>query len=169
MCRWMSPESLRLYRRLGTREMVQWADQAEAADPDTMQLGSLPLIDAAEGFSALVQHSELLDTDESEKGAAEAQAPGAPGDSSLATATCESSPAPDLSPLSTTNAVGRRVLVPRALWPSDACDEHRGEGWTATIRACSRGVARVAFLHARDEHGSRYSDVHLQLTSLRPA
>ena len=65
-------------------------------------------------------------------------------------------------------AVGRRVLVPVACWPDYACDEHGGEGWEAVITRCSRGVATVRFVHARDPDGHAYPVERLSVSQLTP-
>ena len=65
-------------------------------------------------------------------------------------------------------SAGRRVLVPAALWPDYACDEHGGEGWEAEVQRCVRGRATVRFVHARDAQGNRYPDEHLDISQLTP-
>ena len=65
-------------------------------------------------------------------------------------------------------AVGRRVLVPVACWPDYACDEHGGEGWEAVITRCSRGVATVRFVHARDPDGRAYPVERIAVSQLTP-
>ena len=45
--------------------------------------------------------------------------------------TAGSSPAADNRPLTDGNAAGRGVLVPRAMWPRETCEENNSRGWTA--------------------------------------
>ena len=65
--------------------------------------------------------------------------------------------------LTAANALGRRVLVPRHLWPDYACREHGGQGWEAEVARVDRGWALVNFLFAKDLHGRRYPPAWLQL------
>ena len=75
----------------------------------------------------------------------------------------------DLSPLTATNCLGRRVLVPRRVWPTHyACDEHGGRGWTARIVEYKRGAVTLHFLHATTPRGAPYEDVQLQLDTVAP-
>ena len=67
------------------------------------------------------------------------------------------------------NAVGRRVRVPAACWPSYPCTEHGGQGWTAHIIALHRAnAATVRFTEAADDRGLPFSDVQLDLMILIP-
>ena len=79
-------------------------------------------------------------------------------------------PAPDLRPLEPKTAKGRRVLIPRTMWPDYACTEQGGTGWAARIKSCSArdGIARVHFESAIDEEGRPYPDEHLMLSDLQP-
>ena len=81
-------------------------------------------------------------------------------------------PVADLRPLTASNCVGRRVLVPAALWPSLRCSENAGAGWSAMVtrwdaRSTPPGAV-VAFTDAVDERGLSYEDVTLQLGALKP-
>ena len=58
LCRWLSPDSLRLYRRLGTQESVRWVDAAEQARVDTLQQTNVPAVDSCEAFGALLHDNE---------------------------------------------------------------------------------------------------------------
>lgn len=79
-------------------------------------------------------------------------------------------PAPDLRPLELKNAKGRRVLIPRTIWPDYPCTEQGGLGWAARVTSCSAqdGIARVHFESAVDEEGRPYPDEHLRLADLQP-
>ena len=74
--------------------------------------------------------------------------------------------------LTLANALGRDVLVPRAMWPDYPCEECGGEGWLAQVvrvRVCTRGVAAlVEFRHVCDEHGRRFANEWLELCLLEP-
>ena len=77
-------------------------------------------------------------------------------------------PPSDTSPLTTANAQGRWVLVPRAAWPEYPCTERNGAGWEAVIGKVVRGVARVHFLYNMTPRGIPYADVDLALSALSP-
>ena len=187
MCRWMSPDSLRLYRRLGTAEMTQLVDAAEEAVIDTLQSGSVPLVDQSEGFAALqdsfgaegplaARQSELLDAMERLPGTSPSSATSRGGVRGLAIPATDSDddePPPtaaeaDTRPLTRANAEGRRVLVPRELWPEYPCDEHGGAGWEGTVLACKSWGSRVSFTYATSSSGLPFADSMLQLDALRP-
>ena len=73
----------------------------------------------------------------------------------------------DVSPLAVATCVGRRVLIPRACWPSYACTEYNGRGWAARIIKYSGGVVRLRFLSAATARGIPFQDVTLQLARWR--
>ncbi len=76
---------------------------------------------------------------------------------------------PDSSPLTTANAIGRRVRVPAACWPTYQCTEHGGLGWTALVTTLQRpNAAIVRFVEAADDRGLPFADVKLDLTVLVP-
>ena len=77
-------------------------------------------------------------------------------------------PASTALPLTGPSDVGRRVLVPRSLWPSYACTEHAGAGWEAVVRSASGSTAVVRFSFARTARGVPYADERLPLSSLQP-
>jgi hypothetical protein len=66
------------------------------------------------------------------------------------------------------NAAGRKVLVPRAVWPDYTCDENGGTGWTALIIHAGADAATVAFVSATTPRGLPYANEDLQLSALRP-
>lgn len=78
------------------------------------------------------------------------------------------SPPPDLRPLfGGRRDVGRRVLIPRSLWPEWECDERDGDGWVAEVKQCLRGRATVRCVHAADDDGRAY-EADLDCKVLRP-
>jgi hypothetical protein len=161
ICRWTNPESLRAYARHGQSLHINCVDQAEHAIIDTIQSANVPKVCNSEGNAALhltfapsisARAQAVLD-------AAEAHTHQSPtGDT----------PPPDLTPLTTHQCLGRRVLVPRRAWPTFPCEENGGRGWTATIKACTRGVATVAFTDAATPRGIPYEDAQLRLDFLLP-
>ena len=169
ICRWLNPKSLRAYAWLGTSKFITWVDAAERAVVDSVQTANIPKCNLCEGFAGL--HLEFGRTlgdraqaileaeDEAEADPSPAAAPPPP-------------PPPDLRPLTASNCVGRRVLVPAALWPSFQCSENEGAGWSAMVtrwdaRSSPPGAV-VAFTDAVDARGLSYEDVTLQLGALRP-
>ena len=64
------------------------------------------------------------------------------------------------------SAVGEAVLVPRSLWPAEACAENDGNGWTARVRSRTTRTAVVEFTHARTPDGRPYIPVRLPLELL---
>lgn len=182
LCRWLSPESLRLYRRLGNREMVQWVDAAQKARVDTLQQTNVPAVDSCEAFGALLHDTER-DVVLRERALRNALAPPVgqqhtsprrapsrptePEDDEEDSGRVQLPPS-DTSPLSPSNAEGRWVLVPRAAWPEYPCDERAGAGWEAIVGRVVRGVARVHFLYAATPRGVPYADVDLRLDVLTP-
>jgi hypothetical protein len=81
----------------------------------------------------------------------------------------ETPPPSDSSPLTSANAMGRRVRVPAVCWPTYPCLEHNGHGWTACIIALNRGdAATVRFSEAADARGLPFADVQLNLAILIP-
>ena len=74
----------------------------------------------------------------------------------------------DTSPLTPANALHRRVLVRRSLWPRYACTERGGEGWEAAVVSATSTTAVVSFLHATDRWGRPYPDERLPLSCLVP-
>ena len=169
ICRWANPASLKIYALHGTSLHINWVDQAEKAVIDAVRGSSVPKVCNSEGNIALLHHFDgnvptrarhVLDNADKEAGDT-AAAPAAP---------------PDSSPLTIANAVGRRVRVPTACWPTYTCIEHEGQGWTAHVlalhRACGKAAtarsATVRFAEATDDRGLPFHDVQLDLSVLIP-
>ena len=161
ICRWTNPESLRAYARHGHALHIDCVDRAEHAIVNAVQSGSVPKVCNSEGCASLhmafggnlskraravLDAADDDDDDDDDDGDAAA----------------------DLSPLTPTNCLGRRVLVPRATWPNYACEEHGGRGWTARVVEYTRGAVTLHFLHATTPRGAPYEDVQLQLDSVAP-
>ena len=77
-------------------------------------------------------------------------------------------PGADLSPLTAANAVGRRVLVLRSIWPDYECNENGGKGWSALVVRAGKAWCDVEFLDARDADGHLYKNELLSFDVLRP-
>jgi len=162
ICRWANPESLKIYALHGTSLHINWVDKAEKAVVDAVRASTVPKVCNSEGNIALLHHFDgnvpararhVLDNADRDAGDTTALPP-AP---------------PDTTPIKTSNAVGRRVRVPAACWPSYPCTEHGGQGWTAHIIALHRAnAATVRFTEAADDRGIPFSDVQLDLMILIP-
>ena len=175
-CRWLSPESLRLYRRLGTSEVIAWVDSAERANVDTIQQGNVVTVDNSAAFGALFQtvQSGAPSTKPKQLQCALDQATmliapqsGSPPAGSSHSESSDDDE-PDDTPLTPSNCAGRRVMVPASLWPSYPCREHGGTGWAARVVRSTRHGALIRFLYARTSTGRPYDAVELQLGSLTP-
>jgi hypothetical protein len=162
ICRWANPESLKIYALHGTSLHINWVDKAEKAVVDAVRASTVPKVCNSEGNIALLhafggnipaRARHVLDNADRDAGDTAAPPP-AP---------------PDSSPLTATNAVGRRVRVPAACWPTYPCTEHGGLGWTALITTLQRpNAAIVRFVEAADDRGLPFADVKLDLTVLVP-
>ena len=169
ICRWMCPESLHIYRRMGTAEHAGWSKKAASADVNLIQQANVPIVAADHGYAKLLQ--ELKSTSQSRAATADfaAAAAGQPADRAAPAARPVPPPAPaDLRPLAHSNAVGRRVLIPRHVWPRYACTEHGGRGWEATDVSATGVTVVVEFAHATDATGRSYQNERLPYHSVEP-
>ena len=158
LCRWVSPDSLRLYRRLPPSDFALWGRKARAATVDGTQMPNVPIVEGSEGFAALQQEVSRDTTEEVR------QAIQAAHDNPVGGRRAERTPAP----LTPQNAVGRRALAPHAMWPDYTCAEHQGKGWEVIILKLQDSVATIAFLYATTARGLPYEDVQVQLDALAP-
>ena len=162
ICRWMNPESLRAYARHGQSLHISSVDKAEKAIIDTVQSANVPKTCNSEGAAAL--NATFGGTI-----SARARAVLDAADDDEATTGVPDANTADTSPLPATGQCqGRRVLVPRAVWPAYACVENNGTGWSATIIRFNKGAATVRFTHHVSPRGLPYPDVELQLRVLKP-
>ena len=161
ICRWTNPDSLRAYARHGQSLHINWVDQAEKAIIDTVQSANVPRVCSTEGNSALhIAYGGAI--------SARAQAVLDAADDAEVAVGCAADDVPDSSPLDAAACVGRRVLIPQAIWPDYACAEHDGRGWAALIIKHSRGAVHLRFQHATTDRGVPYQDVILQLSAVQP-
>lgn len=160
ICRWMNPESLRAYARHGQSLHINCVDQAEKAVIDAIQSSNVPKTCNTEGAAAI---NLAFGGDISARARAVLDA----ADDVEATADVAPTPTPDLSPLAG-NALGRRVLVPQSIYPTEQCDENDGRGWTARVVNYRGGVATTRFVHAATPRGIPYEDVLLRVDVLEP-
>ena len=161
LCRWVSPDSLRLYRRLPPADFAYWGRQANNAVVDGIQMANVPIVDGSEGFAALQQDVERDAPQAVRSLLAQAQ-----GEEPCSTHNASRNVVP--LPLQPDNAVGRRALVPRSMWPDYTCNEHSGKGWEVLITKVNQQAATVAFIHAVTARGLPYADERVQLHALTP-
>lgn len=177
MCRWMNEKSLHVYRRIGSTEQERHFRHATAANVDAIQAANVVTVVGDQGYASFL--ADLNNT----RGGAEARRAfdaardrdhvATPRASSMhvaarSNAPLANQPMPNLQPLTQHNAVGRRVLVARSLWPKDACDEHNGMGWEASVLRTSAITAVVRFSFARTRDGRPYQDERVPLAELTP-
>ena len=195
ICRWLNPESLRAYARLGMSSFISWVNQAEKSVVDAVQSGNIARY-AAHIFTAMDGADNVCDEEAKRHHDAAPKASLCEGFAGLniefgrrigpqAQAMLEQQdeaeildeededepePMPDLSELAAESCVGRRVLVSRDIWPDYECDENKGRGWTAKIVHYSRQTegATVAFVNATNRAGLPYPDEVLRLDVLQP-
>ena len=159
MClRWSSIESVRTYSRINRYEYARYTELGSSTCAlKASNKEPLPPTDPADVATEIDDTIDAMTT---------------PVRARTTPATASTPPpakAPaDLSPITPTNAVGRRVLIPAETWPDETCLEHDGAGWEATVERCSTRGATVSFSNARTARGRRYGDVQLKLSALQP-
>ena len=179
ICRWMCPESLLAYRRMGANTNGAWIEKASLATVDSIQSVNAPRVDhdasAAELFAymnnnANPRQSPLMREWTEEVNPPELQtARATPRRQSPVGATpAPAAAAPDLRPINATNAVGRRVLVPAEIYPTYRCYEQQGRGWECIVMTASSLTAKVRHTYARTSDGRPYADERLPLALLQP-
>ena len=173
ICRWMCPESLHVYRRLGTLQNADWVERAASARVDTIQSGNAPRVSNDESWGELFREtnsrargSPLMQDWASAK--ADAAAPKRPL-AAAARPTVAHAPAPAaVPPLTAASTVGCRALVPAAVYPQYACSERGGAGWECLVISATGVSAVVRFLYDRTADGRPYADERLPLSALQP-
>ena len=181
ICRWMCPESLHVYRRMGTAEHAQWIARAAAADVDVLQSGHAPRISGDDAYASVFrmangrnrdQRAMMADWAEASAGQAEdgrgAAMTGGPRVATRAHAAAAAAPA--IAPLTKDNAVGRRVLIPAEVHPTYACTEQNGAGWEALVMSATSVTAVVRLIGPQRlaADGRRYEDERLPIETLVP-
>ena len=164
ICRWMCPESLHTYRRMGTREHERLITAASQCNVNTVQSTSVPKISNDLGFAAILD--EMVDNGHtSAQHERRFDAARRPSPRNAATAPADQTVS--LLPVNPDSlAIGDLVVVASDTWPSYACNEHNGAGWSATIRRLSRSAATVSFTNARTRDGRPYQDARVPIPSL---
>ena len=194
ICRWMCPESLHVYRRMGVAEHETLIRRASGCHVDCTQAVNVPVVVGDQHMAALVAEfnqpkamSEQRAYEQAMQAALEPFSTGAPtrGDAQeprthqlVMAPTVRAAPAPRvpppepqpeppvaLAPLEGVPTPGAELALPRTMWPSYQCDELGGQGWKVLVLAASPATATVRFVHARHQ-GRPYEDVQVQTSSL---
>ena len=190
ICRWMCPESLHVYRRMGTREHERLINEASAMNVDAIQSANVVRVVGDQGYAALFADLQLnqsthsrdfdrttntaLDARTRQLTPAEPTSPTAPPPLRQPSRAQPQQPTyvgppARLQQLPGTVRPGDAVVVPANLWPAESCKELGGAGWTATIRRLHKSTARVSFDVARTRDGRSYENELLPLDALRVA
>ena len=181
ICRWMCPESLHVYRRMGVAEHESLVRKASVCSVDCMQSVNAPAVvqDQALALLAAEFRQDRSDSDqEAYERAVQAaiepygpqQRARRPNQPTAAEPRHASGALPDeiasLSPLAGVPRAGETVIAPREMWPNERCDELGGQGWRATILRASPAAATIRFLQAKTARGQPYEDVCVQTSLL---
>ena len=177
ICRWMCPESLHIYRRVGTAEHTVNLQAASRASIDVLQSANVPRVTADDGFHWLMSElgearaGEPQRAFEAERG--NARPPAAlRTEAGRPTPTAPRAPAPTPAPaavLQPLRGVPRprdMVVVPHDVYPTYQCAELGGAGWAARVCSATGRTALVEYEHATGRDGQRFERVRLPLTSL---
>jgi hypothetical protein len=166
MCRWMCPESLHAYRRVGTSEHDGYLQRASKADVSAVQSANVVRVSADQGFAEIMATSEGR-RGRDEEAEYEAALRAAMREPAVAQPMVHASTA---APTPTANApnLGAHVLVPSAVYPTETCTEHNGEGWTAVLCSSTKHTVKIEFVHARDATGVAYLPVRLPRHCIQP-
>jgi hypothetical protein len=190
ICRWMCPESLHVYRRMGVAEHERHIKRASLCNVDLIQTVNVPKVFADQGLAQLVNeyagprsadsqraYEEALraaldpfDKDQGQESRAPAPQPkrraGRPQPTPN-TEPCQHDSDRPGGALEGRPPAGAEVAIPSSLWPDHPCTEMGGLAWHAQIISTTSSTALVKFTKAQTRTGQRYQDVRLQLGALR--
>ena len=190
ICRWMCPESLHVYRRMGTREHERLINEASTMNVDAIQSANVVRVVGDQGYAALFADLQLnhsshsreferasstaLDTRTRQLTPVDTASPSAPPPPTQRPPRPPPQPPisihpASLQPLQDIPSPGDSVIVPANLWPAYSCKELGGAGWSATVSRVYKATARVSFDYARTRDGRAYEDELLPLCELRVA
>ena len=163
ICRWMCPESLHVYRRMGTKEHEVNIRKAMTTNVDSIQSANVPRISADQGYAQLVTGSTFRAQREDDVAYKSAllQTPTPPSRPPPRSALHEPPVvSPALVPL-TEVARDQACVIPSSIWPDYICNELGGVGWAATVVSYTSSTAVVRFSAARTRDGRPYEDHRL--------
>ena len=188
ICHWLSPDSLRSYRRISHQEQDSALIAAANMPVALLQPRHAPVVDADVHYAAILaglQNNETTSAARSTRlqpySACASDSPAAgsaqpnvtprhqpraraaraePGARNTATCTILG------AALTHAPVVGEHLIARRDLWPSYACNEHNGLGWRVRVRSVTSVSALVRFSYATTQDGRPYKDIRLPFHSL---
>ena len=184
LCHWISPESLRSYRRLSHAEQDSAISAASKVAITLLQPRNAPVVCGDQHYATLLseltpprteRHRTTLSRFESsDDSLSDAQrrrrqrASNAPPPQPQITTAVEQTPPaaekPELGqPISSPPSQGTTVIIPQRVWPKYNCSEHNGLGWEAVVRSSNSTSAVVRFTNAKTPSGRPYEDARLPL------
>ena len=188
ICRWMCPESLHVYRRMGVSEHETLIRKASGCHVDCTQSINVPTVVGDQHMAALNQEfgkakaaAEQQAYEEALRAATDPLSPRKQPRQGTAATMLQPTPpraAPDpapeprvetsvtLEPCEEIPEPGAEMAVCRTMWPDYPCDELGGQGWRVLVLSATPAAATIRFLHAR-ARGRRYEDVRIQTSSLK--
>ena len=190
ICHWLSPDSIRSYRRISHQEQDSALCAAANMPIALLQPNHAPVVDADVHYAAILaglQPNTTVSTVTRTRTQPRAThtAPNLANNNHHVATPCSQRTPPtieqradkgptnaslgSLSPaLDRPPAIGERVIVRRSLWPSYACHEHSGLGWEALVRSTTGATALLQFTHATTNDGRTYQNVRLPFNALHP-
>ena len=188
ICRWMCPESLHVYRRMGVSEHETLIRKASGCHVDCTQSINVPTVVGDQHMAALNQEfgkakaaAEQQAYEEALRAATDPFSPRKQPRQGTAATMLQPTPprvAPDpapeprvetpvtLEPCEEIPEPGAEMAVCRTMWPDYPCDELGGQGWRVLVLSATPATATIRFIHAR-ARGRRYEDVRIQTSSLK--
>ena len=188
ICRWMCPESLHVYRRMGVSEHETLIRKASGCHVDCTQSINVPTVVGDQHMAALNQEfgkakaaAEQQAYEEALRAATDPLSPRKQPRQGTAATMLQPTPprvAPDpapeprvetpvtLEPCEEIPEPGAEMAVCRTMWPDYPCDELGGQGWRVLVLSATPATATIRFIHAR-ARGRRYEDVRIQTSSLK--
>ena len=191
ICRWMCPESLHVYRRMGVAEHEASVRKASRCHVDCVQSVNVPTVVGDQHMALL--NSELGQARAStEQQSYEFALHAAAGTTAASKrqrhAPAGPSAAPHLEPLTRARrspgavdppadvrvalepldgapSPGTELALPRAMWPNYPCEELGGQGWKVLVLKASSATTLVRFIHARSRN-RHYEDTRVPTSSL---
>ena len=168
VCRWMCPESLHIYRRIGTSEHSANLTAASKAKVDVLQAANAPRVTADQGFQSLLKELDSLSLHAQR--AFDATATIAPTVPLAPTPMVQGKrPAPPvtLSPLVRAPQPRDLLVIPRDVYPAYPCAELGGLGWVARVHSATSVTALLDYVSALHKNGAKFERVRLPWTVLR--
>ena len=166
--RWRSDAAVKIYARLTPDAYARHVSASLRADAAHLtEAGALEAMDNVDPMAFIREVSAIADAGDGAAPKSKAppgKAPPPPG---------HATPAPPMAPAKRGRkrdapAPAKQVIVPRAVYPTEPCDENGGDGWSATAAPHKRGTCKVSFTHARAMDGTPFEDVYLLSACLRP-